>query len=60
MKIKGDKNRELETFADKESRSLTRRVHRMKRETALQREVQLQIMREYSKFCENEFRMKHL
>ena len=35
-KIIGDKNRELETFADKESRLLTRRVHRMKGETALQ------------------------
>ena len=41
------KHRELETFADKESRLLTRCVHRMKGETALQRERQLQIMREY-------------
>lgn len=55
MKIKGDKNWELETIAVKESRLLTRCVHRMKGETALQRE----------RSCgntdrENEFRMKHL
>ena len=43
------KHRELETFADKESRLLTRRVHRIKGETALQRESQLQIMREYQR-----------
>ena len=47
VKIKGDKNRKLETCANKESRLLTRRAHGMKGETALQRERQLQIMREY-------------
>ena len=47
MKINGDKNRELETFADIESRLLTRGVHRMKGEIALQRERQLQNMWEY-------------
>ena len=57
-KIIGDKNRELETFADKESRLLTRRVHRMKGETALQG-------RDNYKSCGNirqreKFRMKHL
>ena len=30
MNIKGDKNRELETFADIESRLLTIRVHKIK------------------------------
>ena len=46
VKIKGDKKRELETCANKESRLLTRRA--MWNETsALQRERQLQIMREY-------------
>ena len=40
MKINRDKNREFVTFADKQSRLLTRGVHRMERETALQMERQ--------------------
>ena len=46
MKIKGDSNRELETFADKESR-LLKKCTQMKGETRLQRERQLHTMREY-------------
>ena len=45
------KHSELETIADKESRLLTKRVHRMRGETTLQ----LQIMRKYQRE-----RTKHL
>ena len=58
MKIKGNKNRELETYADKERILLTRRVHRMKGETAIERET----ITKHAGISdrENEFRMKHL